>query len=43
MRINRLIVSITKCSIVIDSPRAYLEGDRVGVQLHLSNLNFVIE
>jgi len=39
-----LIVSITKFSIMIASPRAYLsrksERDHMGVQLQVSNLNF---
>ena len=41
--ITSLIVSITKFSIVIGSPRAYLlrnRRDHVGVQLQLSDLNF---
>ena len=41
--INRLIVSVTKFSIVIGSPRAYLSRNRrdhVGVQLQVSDLNF---
>ena len=40
-----IIVSITKFSIVIGSPRAYLSRksarDHVGVQLQVSDLNFL--
>ena len=42
--INRLILSITKFSVVIGSLHAYSSCDRpdhVGVQLHLSNYSFL--
>ena len=41
--IQLLIVSITKFSIVIGSPRAYLSRarDHVGVQLQVSDLKFL--